>query len=78
MIQEGIVDSLDWKISKSFATSIIILCVLWCIALNRGATCYLNSLIQVMYMTPEFRSGLFSVDPLDLGFDLVRHHHSLM
>merc|ERR1712000_524519 len=24
---------------------------------NQGATCYLNSLIQSLYMTPEFRRG---------------------
>ena len=26
---------------------------------NQGATCYLNSLIQTLFMTPEFRSELF-------------------
>lgn len=34
---------------------------------NQGATCYLNSLIQAMYMTPEIRFGLFNVDPKELG-----------
>lgn len=34
---------------------------------NQGATCYLNSLIQAMYLTPELRFGLFSVDPKELG-----------
>ena len=34
---------------------------------NQGATCYLNSLLQSLYMTPELRSGVFSVNPLDLG-----------
>ena len=29
---------------------------------NQGATCYLNSLIQTLYMTPEFRSILYSWD----------------
>ena len=38
---------------------------------NQGATCYLNSLIQAMYMTPELRFGLFSVDPKDLGVQLL-------
>lgn len=28
---------------------------------NLGATCYMNSLIQQLYMIPEFRYGLFSV-----------------
>ncbi len=38
----------------------------------RGATCYLNSLLQVMYMTPELRQGLLSVDPTaELGQTLV-------
>lgn len=27
---------------------------------NQGATCYINSLIQVLFMTPEFRSIIFS------------------
>ena len=26
---------------------------------NQGATCYLNSLLQSLYMTPEFRAGLY-------------------
>ena len=27
---------------------------------NQGATCYLNSLIQTLYMTPEFRRALYA------------------
>ena len=27
---------------------------------NQGATCYLNSLLQTLYMTPEFRKAIFS------------------
>ena len=27
---------------------------------NQGATCYLNSLLQTLYMTPEFRHAIFS------------------
>ena len=34
---------------------------------NQGATCYLNSLLQACYMTPEFRGGLYSVDPSELN-----------
>ncbi len=34
---------------------------------NQGATCYLNSLIQALYMTPELRHGLFKIDPVNLG-----------
>ena len=30
---------------------------------NQGATCYLNSLIQALYMTPELRRGLYTLDP---------------
>eukprot|EP01130_Rhizamoeba_saxonica_P016185 TRINITY_DN7432_c0_g1_i1.p1 TRINITY_DN7432_c0_g1~~TRINITY_DN7432_c0_g1_i1.p1 ORF type:complete len:1286 (-),score=382.09 TRINITY_DN7432_c0_g1_i1:31-3888(-) len=29
---------------------------------NQGATCYLNSLIQTLYMTPEFRSAIYNWD----------------
>jgi len=35
---------------------------------NQGATCYLNSLIQTLYMTPEFRHALYSWK-YDEGFD---------
>ena len=27
--------------------------------LNQGATCYMNSLLQALYMTPEFRSAVY-------------------
>ena len=36
---------------------------------NQGATCYLNSLIQSFYMTPDLRRGLFAIDPESLGFN---------
>ena len=26
---------------------------------NQGATCYMNSLLQTLFMTPEFRKGIF-------------------
>jgi ubiquitin carboxyl-terminal hydrolase 40 len=29
--------------------------------ISRAATCYLNSLIQVLYMTPDFRSLIFTL-----------------
>lgn len=29
---------------------------------NQGATCYMNSLIQTQFMTPEFRSALYKWD----------------
>jgi len=28
---------------------------------NQGATCYLNSLLQAFYLTPEFRAGLYAL-----------------
>jgi hypothetical protein len=28
--------------------------------LDQGATCYLNSLIQTLYLTPEFKASLFN------------------
>ena len=27
---------------------------------NQGATCYMNSLLQSLFMTPEFRNALYS------------------
>ena len=33
---------------------------------NSGSTCYLNSLVQVLFMTPEFRSFIFAL-PLYKG-----------
>lgn len=42
------------------------------VAAGRGATCYLNALLQALYMTPELRDGLFSVDPRALHVDMVR------
>ncbi len=36
---------------------------------NRGSTCYLNSLIQILYMTPEFRNGIFSLNGEEVGFE---------
>ena len=38
---------------------------------NQANTCYLNSLIQAMYMMPEFRAGLYAVDPALLNVDLM-------
>lgn len=34
---------------------------------NQGGTCYLNSLLQTLLFTPEFREELFSLGPEDLG-----------
>jgi len=31
--------------------------------MNQGATCYLNSLIQALFMTPQFREGIYSLVP---------------
>jgi hypothetical protein len=38
----------------------VYICVYVCVS---GATCYLNSLIQGLYMTPEFRAALFQWKP---------------
>lgn len=34
---------------------------------NQGATCYLNSLLQTLFFTTEFRDALFSLGELELG-----------
>ena len=49
----------------------------FCGLLNQGATCYLNSLIQTLYMTPEMRHGLFCVDPMELGVDLIQEEQAI-
>lgn len=36
---------------------------------NQGATCYLNSLIQTLFLTPEFRKQLFSLTADEVGLD---------
>ncbi|CAH2306307.1 ubiquitin carboxyl-terminal hydrolase 40 [Pelobates cultripes] len=35
---------------------------------NQGGTCYLNSLLQTLLFTPEFREALFALGPKDLGY----------
>jgi len=39
--------------------------------LNQGATCYLNSLLQCMYMTPELRAGLYALSDEELGVQFL-------
>ncbi|KAG8184262.1 hypothetical protein JTE90_001081 [Oedothorax gibbosus] len=34
---------------------------------NQGATCYLNSLLQTLLYTPEFKEGLFDLSDAELG-----------
>ncbi|CAI9548594.1 unnamed protein product, partial [Staurois parvus] len=34
---------------------------------NQGGTCYLNSLLQTLLFTPEFREALFALSPEELG-----------
>ncbi|XP_053775205.1 ubiquitin carboxyl-terminal hydrolase 40 isoform X3 [Desmodus rotundus] len=34
---------------------------------NQGGTCYLNSLLQTLHFTPEFREALFALGPEELG-----------
>ncbi len=34
---------------------------------NQGATCYLNSLLQSLYMTPELREGVYCLSAEQLG-----------
>lgn len=39
---------------------------------NQGATCYMNSLLQTLYMTPEFRRATYK-----LTFDYEKHEDSV-
>lgn len=36
---------------------------------NQGMTCYLNSLLQTMFLTPELRAGLYHVPLQELGMN---------
>lgn len=36
-----------------------------------GATCYLNSLLQALYMTPEFRQGIYELIPDEVSQDVT-------
>lgn len=52
---------------------------------NQGATCYLNSLIQSFYMSPEFRNVILSLplcgDSIDTPTNLLddpEKHHLLL
>lgn len=40
---------------------------------NQGATCYLNSLVQTLYMTPELRKGLYTKFEYDRELDGPEH-----
>jgi hypothetical protein len=39
--------------------------------LNQGATCYLNSLFQALFFTPQLRKSLFSLSYEELGIALL-------
>ncbi|BFY97379.1 hypothetical protein BsWGS_00419 [Bradybaena similaris] len=43
---------------------------------NQGATCYLNSLLQTLLLTPEFREKLFMLTETDLGSLRSENHSS--
>ena len=36
---------------------------------NQGTTCYLNSLLQVLYMTDQFREAIFELPSSEIGED---------
>ena len=38
-----------------------------CGLINQGNTCYMNSLIQTLHHTPEFRHGIYGLSPDELG-----------
>lgn len=45
--------------------------------LNQGATCYLNSLLQSFYFTPELREGLYQLNEKELGIDDIKEFEEL-
>ena len=44
---------------------------------NQGATCYLNSIVQNLYMTPEFRSTVFKLTADDLNYQVILYFFRL-
>jgi len=44
---------------------------------NQGATCYLNSLLQALYLTPEIRQGLYDLTDDELGLDQLEEYEAL-
>lgn len=54
-------------LSCLFSSDAIRFSLLWVCAVRRGATCYMNSLIQLLYMCPEFRQSIFQLSEKELG-----------
>ena len=44
---------------------------------NQGATCYLNSLLQTLFFTPEIRQGLYELNESILGIDQLNEVETL-
>jgi hypothetical protein len=51
----GSASAVSWQVNTKSATGFVGLT-------NQGATCYLNSLLQSLYMTPELRAALYAWD----------------
>lgn len=52
-----IINVFDYHINLSFLSSLGYVGLV-----NQAMTCYLNSLLQTLYMTPEFRNAVYRYD----------------
>lgn len=45
--------------------------------INEGSTCYLNSLLQTLFMTPEFRENVYQYVYMVYNADMIKRKYQL-
>lgn len=63
----GLLNQFVTSFFESFESIFLIFLFGYSISSYRGATCYLNSLIQLLFMTPEMRAPFLSLTPEEIG-----------